>query len=161
MKTVSIRMIVLMFAASLWSTSCKKDDPAPAAGLSAATLEGNWAVTSGEGTEWQEGVGIITPRASDPSLVGYKFVITGSTISVQDISGTVVLGPIAYTLNTTTGVITAGNGASGLGVYTIKNFVAGATMEWDQRDPIAEDFEPQAGCACNLAFQKFFKFAKM
>ncbi len=161
MKTLSIRLMTLLSAVSLVSISCKKDDPAPVAGLSQTALQGSWAIASGEGTEWEEGVGIVTPRAVDPSLVGYKIVIDGSMISVKDISGAVVLGPIAFTLDTSTGVITAGNAASGLGVYTIKNFVAGATMEWDQREPIAEDFEPQVGCGCNLSFQKFLKFAKM
>jgi hypothetical protein len=162
MKNLFTKAATLLIAVAVLSTSCKKDDPAPAAtGLTLQTLEGNWAVTSGEGTEWEEGVGIITPRAADPSLVGYKFSITSSAITVKDISGATVLGPIAYTLNTSTGVLSAGNGATGLGVFTIKNFVAGATMEWDQRDPIAEDYEPQAGCGCNLSFQKFWKFAKM
>lgn len=126
-----------------------------------ATLEGSWAITSGEGTEWREGVGIVTPRATDNSLVGYKIVIAGDQISVKDVSGTVVLGPMTFTLTASTGVINAGNSASGLGVYTIKNFVAGASMEWDQREPIAEDYKPQAGCSCNLSFQKFFKFARL
>lgn len=154
--------MAVLFAASLLSASCKKDDPAPAAtGLTQANLQGNWAIASGEGTEWQEGVGIITPRAADPSLVGYKLEISAATITVKDISGTVVFGPIAYTLNTTTGLITAGNAVSGLGVYTIKNFVAGASMEWEQREPIAEDYEAQAGCGCNLSFQKFFTFARL
>jgi hypothetical protein len=154
-------MLLLLVATVLTSISCKKDDPAPATGLSLSALQGDWAVTSGEGTEWEEGVGIVTPRADDPSLVGYKFSITSTTITVKDITGTTVLGSVAYTLDPTTGVISAGNGASGLGVYTIKNFVAGATMDWDQREPIAEDYEPQSGCGCNLAFQKFLKFAKM
>lgn len=161
MRAPSIIVIALLFGANLLSTSCKKDDPTPAAGLSMATLEGSWAISSGEGTEWEEGVGIITPRAADGSLVGLKIVIEDDMISVKDISGTVLLGPISFTLNTTTGVITAGNGATGLGVYTIKNFVAGASMEWDQREPIAEDYEAEAGCGCNLAFQKFLVFARL
>lgn len=162
MKTSLIRIVAVLLAASLLSTSCKKDEPAPAAtGLTQANLQGNWAVASGEGTEWQEGVGIITPRAADPSLVGYKLEIAATTITVKDISGAVVLGPITYTLNTTTGLLTAGNAVSGLGVYTIKNFVAGTSMQWDQREPIAEDYELQAGCSCNLSFQKFFTFARL
>lgn len=161
MKTISIRFIAILLVAVLVSGSCSKDDPAPAAGLSVATLEGSWAITSSEGTEWQEGVGIITPRAPDNSIVGYAVIFAGNMVSVEDVSGNVLLGPIAFTLNTTTGVITAGNGASGLGVYTIKNFVAGASMEWDQREPIAEDYEPEAGCGCNLSFQKFLKFGRL
>ncbi len=161
MKTLTVRIVIGLMAIQLLSISCKKDDPAPTTSLSTSTLEGNWVVSSGEGTEWKEGSGVITPRAADPTLVGYKFTITGTTITVKDITGATVLGPIAYTLDAATGVITAGNGASGLGVYTIKNFVAGATMDWDQREPIAEDYEPQSGCGCNLAFQKFLKFAKM
>lgn len=159
-KSVYMRMFSLILII-LVCFSCKKDDAPAPAGLSLATLEGSWAITSGEGTEWQEGVGIITPRAVDNSLVGYKIQVDGDVLTVKDISGNVVLGPITITLNTSTGVINAGNAVDGLGVYTIKNFVAGATMEWDQRDPIAEDYEPQAGCGCNLSFQKFFKFARL
>lgn len=166
MKALSIRIIALLFAASVLSTSCKKDDPAPPAAtttLSLETLEGDWVLSTGEGTEWEEGVGIITPRAADGSLVGYKFRFEDDVLTVYDISGTVIFGPINFTLtvtNATTGTFAAGNGATGLGVYTIKNFGT-KSMEWDQREPIAEDYEAQAGCGCNLAFQKFWKFGRL
>lgn len=160
-KHLHLRMLLLGLVVAL-CFSCKKDDPAPTAQpLSMATLEGSWAITSAEATEWKEGAGIITPRAADNSFVGYKLVIAGDQITIKDVSGTVLLGPITFTLNTSTGVINAGNSASGLGVYTVKNFVAGASMDWDQREPIAEDFQAQAGCSCNLSYQKFFKFAHL
>jgi hypothetical protein len=163
MKALSIRFIALLFVASLLSTSCKKDDPAPAATtttLSLETLEGDWVLSTGEGTEWEEGVGIITPRAADASAVGLKFRFEDDVLTVYDISGTVMFGPANFTLDATTGIIDGGPGSTGLGVFTIKNFGA-KSMEWDQREPIAADYEAQAGCGCNLAFQKFWKFGRL
>src|SRR5262245_49508246 len=104
MKTFSIRCMAVLGICIMIAVSCKKDDPAPAATLSTATLTGTWVVTYSEGTEWKEGTGIITPRAAAPDLLGFKFEFTATTLTVKDASGTVLLGPIAYTLTASTGI---------------------------------------------------------
>jgi hypothetical protein len=140
---------------------CNKDEAKPA-GLTSNNLQGSWAITSGEGTEWQKDVGIITPRAADLSLIGYKVEFSGNMMSVKDISGTVVFGPSTWNLDETAGTISIGTDAvNGLGFFTIKNFVAGASMDWDQRNPVDDDYEYKVDCDCFLYFQKFLKFNKV
>jgi hypothetical protein len=141
--------------------ACQKEEAKPA-GLTSNNLQGSWAITSGEGTEWQKDVGIITPRADDPSLIGYKMEFSGNMMSVKDISGTVIFGPSTWNLDETAGTILIGtDAANGLGFFTIKNFVAGASMDWDQRNPVDDDYEYKLDCDCFLYFQKFLKFNKV
>lgn len=141
--------------------ACKEEESKPA-GLSSTTIQGSWAISSGEGTEWKKGVGIITPRANDPSLVGYKMEFTDNMMSVKDVSGTIIFGPSTWNLDETAGTISIGTDAvNGLGFFTIKNFVAGTSMEWDQRDPVDDDYEYKVDCDCFLYFQKFLKFNKV
>lgn len=146
---------------TLLTAACKKEEAAPA-GLSSTTIQGSWAITSGEGTEWRKGDGIITPRANDPSLVGYKLVFEDNMMSVKDIMGNVVFGPSTWNLDDASGTILIGtDGSNGLGFFTIKNFVAGTSMDWDQRDPIDDDYSYKVDCDCFLYFQKFLKMSKM
>ncbi len=157
MKALSIRFITILVGIILLSVSCKKDDPAPAATLQ-TKIQGNWAIATSEGTEWQEGVGIITPRAPEPSLVGSKLMIEDNMFTVKDISGTTLLGPIAFTLDETESEITI----PGLGTFDIEDLVVNTSMNWEQHEPKSpSDYEPQAGCGCNLFFQKFWSLAKM
>ncbi len=142
--------------------SCKKDETPAPAGLTATTIQGNWAISTSEGTEWKKGVGIITPRAAAPDMIGLKLEITATTVTVKDISGTVMFGPITYTLDVTAKTILIGdNGNTGLGLFAISNFVTSTSMAWDQREPIDADYEFKADCTCELYFQKFWTLAKM
>lgn len=143
-------------------SSCKKDETPAPTGLSASTIQGNWAITTSEGTEWKKGEGIITPRAAAPDMIGLKLEITATTITIKDISGTAMGPPITYTLDVTAKTILIGaDGNTGLGLFNISNFVTSTSMAWDQRDPIDADYTFKADCTCELYFQKFWTLAKM
>jgi hypothetical protein len=163
MKTrIDIRWFVWLTGAALLLCACKKDEAPAPAGLSSTSLQGTWAIATSQGTEWKKGVGIITPKAAAADMIGYKIVIAGSTLTVKDISGAVIYGPDSFTLNESAKTILIGaNGNTGLGLFNISNFVAGATMSWDQRDPIDADYTPKSSCSCELYFQKFWTMTKM
>lgn len=161
MKTFSIRAIVLLLAASTVMISCKKDEPAPAA-PAATTLsdkiQGDWAISKSQGVEWQEGVGIITPLADEPDLLGAMIRIEDDMFTVKEISGAVMFGPVAFTLDETENEITIPD----LGTFQIEDLVLNTSMDWDQNEPKNPgDYEPQAGCGCNLFFQKFWTLSKL
>lgn len=161
MKNQIIRAGVMAALVISLLSSCKKEDTvAPSTGVTTANLQGTWIVATAEGTEWKEGAGIITPRAVSTDFIGMKFVFSSTTVTVKDVSNAVIFGPTSFTLNEANKTIDIGNGNTGLGFYSIPNFVAGATMSWDQREPLTEDYGANAGCGCNLAFQKFFTFTK-
>lgn len=164
MKTISTwRCLVILAGFTILVSSCKKEDAAPVAtGLTLTTLQGTWAIATSQGTEWKKGTGIVTPRADDPSMIGLKFVISATQVTVKDIFGTVMYGPESFTFNETDKTILIGaDGNTGLGLFNIADFVAGTSMSWNQREPIDADYSFQAGCACELYFQKFWTFAKM
>jgi hypothetical protein len=163
MKThIDNRWFVLLTGAALLLSACKKDDAPAPAGLSNTTVQGTWAIATSEGTEWKKGTGIITPRAAATDMIGYKAVISGSTITFKDISGTVIFGPESFTLDASAKTILIGaNANTGLGLFNIPNFVAGATMSWDQREPVDADYAPKSSCSCDLYFQKFWTMTKM
>jgi len=157
-------ILVMLAGVSMMFGSCKKEDPAPSNTLTASSLQGTWAVANAEGTEWQKGTGVVTPRASDPGTIGLKLTITGSQITIKDITGAVVYGPATFTFNETDKTILIGaNGNTGLGLFNIADFVSGpaGTMTWNQREPIDADYRPEAGCGCELYFQKFWALVKM
>lgn len=163
MKTrFDYRWLVLMTGAALVFNSCKKDETVAPAGLASSTIQGTWAIATSEGTEWKKGVGIFTPRAAATDMIGYKIVLSGTMITVKDISGAVIYGPVSFTLNESAKTITIGaNANTGLGLFNIPNFVAGATMSWDQREPVDADYTPKSSCSCELYFQKFWTMTKV
>ncbi len=162
MKNQIIRGGLLASLVMLVLVGCKKEDSvAPSTGLSSNNIQGTWVLATAEGTEWKEGAGIITPRAAVPDMIGLKFVFSGTMVTVKDTGGSVIFGPQSFTVNETNKTIDLGNSNTGLGFYTVPNFVAGATMAWNQREPIAEDYETNAGCSCKLSFQKFLTFTKV
>lgn len=162
MKTKSLVYLISLtcFAAAIFA-SCSKEEAKPA-GLNSTTIQGSWLIVTGsEAAEWQKDVGIITPRAAFTELNGYKLSFSGNMMSVLDPPGNVVFGPSTWNLNDATGFIEIGtDAANGLGGFTIKNFVAGISMEWDQRDPVEADYEYKLDCDCFLYYQKFLKLTK-
>lgn len=157
----ALRWIVILTFITLLG-SCKKDETTTPAGLTSNNLQGSWAIVTSEGTEWKKDTGIITPRADDPSLIGYKIVFTDNMVSVKDITGAVIFGPSTWNLNETDKTISIGtDAANGLGMFTIKNFIAGTSMAWDQRNPVDDDYEYKVDCDCFLYFQKFWTLSKV
>lgn len=154
---------VFLAVTTLLLSACKKEDATVTpAGLSNTTVQGTWVIATSEGTEWKKGAGISTPRAAAADMIGLKIVLSGSTITVKDISGAVKYGPDSFTLDASAKTISIGpNANTGLGLFNIPNFVAGASMSWDQREPIDADYAPKASCSCDLYFQKFWTLTKM
>lgn len=144
--------------------ACKKDETVvPAAtGPSNTTLQGTWVIATAQGTEWKKGVGISTPKAATPDFIGLKLTIDGSSVTVKDATNAVIFGPQSMTFYDADDTILIGaNGNTGLGLFKITNFVASATMSWDQREPIDADYSMNASCSCELYFQKFWTFTKV
>ncbi len=157
------RWFVLLAGITVLIGSCKKDEDPAATALNSNNLQGSWAIVTSEGTEWNKDTGITTPRAPEPSIIGYKFVFTDNMVSIKDISGTVIFGPSTWNLDEANSTMLIGTDDSGgLGKYTIKNFVAGTSMAWDQRVPTKDDdYEYKVDCDCFLYFQKFWTMTKM
>jgi hypothetical protein len=165
MKNTFLRIVVFVVTGAVCSlSSCSKSDPAPAAPevLSASTIQGNWTVTTAEGTEWKKGTGISTPRANDPGTLG--IILTISATSVIAKQGSNVLGTFTYTLDVAKSTILIGpDGNNGVGFFTISAFVAGKGMKMDAREPIDADYSLKTGagtCNCSLYFQKFWTLTK-
>jgi hypothetical protein len=160
----NIKYVALAFMAfaMLGLGSCKEAESLAPAGLSATTIQGNWAITTAFGAEWTKGVGITTPKAPETDMVGLKVEISATTVTVKDISGAAILPATTYTFDATAKTILIGpNGNTGLGMFKINDFELGISMAWDQRDPIDADYRPEAGCGCELYYQKFWTLSKM
>ena len=165
MKTSNVRTTILFVSVMLISNACKKDDPAPVStALSAATILGTWKITAAEGTEWGKDTPtgtatITTPRATDSGTVGITITFTGTQATVTKGGSPTIL---PYTLDVANSTILIGaDGNTGLGFYTIKEFVSGSGMKMDQRVPIAADFNTTpSGGGKYLAFQKFWTLTK-
>ena len=145
MKTV----VYVMLAAFVLLESCKKEETtAPSNVLSATTIQGTWKVTVAEGTEWENGVGVTTPRAADPGTVDLVFNI-GPTSAI------ITKGTDTFTFSYTLTVVDATiffppEANTGLGLFAIKDFDT-TSMNWEQRDLIAADNEMRTGpgtCEC-------------
>ena len=149
MKTRPVRILLLTMMTSVILLSCKTDavtpptPTVPSTALSATTILGSWKVTAAEGTEWGKDTptgtaAITTPRANDPSTIDVVLTFVGTDVTGTKGSSS---SSFAYTLDVANSTILMGpDGNTGIGFYTIKDFVGGASMKMEQRIPIAADF---------------------
>jgi hypothetical protein len=155
MKRAISYITVLTLVSITVLLSCKKDDPAPAVTFSQAALAGTWIINPSEGTEWQEGVGIVTPRAAEPDLLNATLEFVGTQVNIKD-SGGVSFGTAAVTVNATDMEITL----DGVGTFEVKNFIAGVSMTMNQKEPSVHSDYEENNPGQFLAFQKFWGLTK-
>lgn len=122
--------------------------------LSNEALKGTWKITVAQGTEWEKGKGIVTPKASSPDDVGRTLTfLLPSEVQIKESNGTSV-GNTGFVLDVANSTLTI----TGVGLFNIKNFVAGKSMEMEQREPIDSDYRDVSGKL--LYFQKFWTLQK-
>lgn len=141
---------MLMLISIVGLVSCKKDDPVSVA-FSLSAISGSWIINPSEGTEWEEGVGIITPRAPEPDLLNATLKITGTEVEVKDSGGT-SFGSFPISVNESDMEVTI----TGVGTFEVKNYIGNVSMTWNQKEPKDHsDFE-EKNPGQFLAFQKFW-----
>ena len=153
MKKLTNNVLLIITSLSmLLLGNCAEDEST--AGLSQNSLQGTWTITVSEGTEWKKDVGIITPRADDPETLNATFVFTGNTFTAtaEDESP---FGTFTFTIDEENSTITVDD----LGFFNVKDFVAGTSMKWEQREPLETDYEERDGGQF-LYYQKFWSFEK-
>jgi hypothetical protein len=150
---LQIRILAITFCTSiLLFSNCTEDEPT--AGLSQNSLQGTWTVTVSEGTEWKQGVGVITPRADDPETLNATFVFNGNSFTATAEGGS-SFGTFTFSVDDENSTIMVDD----LGFFNVKDFVAGTSMKWEQREPLETDYEERDGGQF-LYYQKFWSFEK-
>lgn len=154
----SLSSVALLIALSItWLSSCKKDDPAaivPAA-FSLTGIAGTWIINPSEGTEWEEGVGIITPKAAEPDLLNGTIEIIGTEVKVKDSGGT-LLGAFPISADATNMKVTI----TGVGTFNVSSYVSGVSMYWAQKEPTEHSEYEENNPGQFLYFQKFWTLTK-
>ena len=148
-------MTVLTLVSITVMVSCKKDDPAAAVTFSAAAMAGTWIINPSEGTEWEEGVGIITPHAPEPDILNATLTFSGTEVTGKDSGGT-TLGTFAFSANASAMELTL----TSVGTFDVKNFVAGVSMTLEQKAPTVHADYEEKNPGQFLAFQKFWGLTK-
>jgi hypothetical protein len=150
-----IALLAMVCMATL--VSCKKDEPVVSTALSQEALVGTWQITISQGTEWEKGKGIITPKANEPSLLNATLKFIGSEVTVTSATGTVFV-TTGFTIDAAKSTATI----TGVGLFNIKNYVGGKSMDWEQREPLDTDYEAKStsGGTRFLYFQKFWTMQK-
>lgn len=139
-------------------TSCKKDEPVVSTALSQDALQGTWLITISQGTEWEKTLGIVTPKANEPDLLNGTLKFIGSQVEIKTGTG-VLKGSAAFTVDAVKLTITI----TDIGLFNIKNYVAGKSMNMEQREPnpsVASDYKFNSGGNNYLYFQKFWTTIK-
>jgi hypothetical protein len=149
-----ISLVIIVCLAAL--TSCKKDEPVVSTALSQNALQGTWLITISQGTEWEKNVGIITPKADAPSSLNSTLKFTGSECTGTDAAGK-AFGPLGFTVDAANLTVTL----TGVGLFNIKNYVAGKSMNMEQREPNTDsDYTLNSGNGKHLYFQKFWTMVR-
>lgn len=156
---MQINFITLLVIVCLTAvTSCKKDEPVVASGISQDALQGTWLITISQGTEWEKTLGIITPKANEPDLLNGTLKFIGSQVEIKTGAG-ILKGSAAFTVDAAKSTITI----TDIGLFNIKNYVAGKSMSMEQREPnpsVASDYKFNSQGNNYLYFQKFWTTTK-
>ena len=161
-KTINMKKPInyITLIAIVWLTalsSCKKDEPAVSTALSQDALQGTWLITKSEGTEWEKTKGIVTPKANDPSGLNATLKFKGTECTYTDTAGK--FGSFGFTVDAANSTVTL----TGVGLFNVKNYVAGKSMSMEQREPLDTDYESRpdgSGGSKLLYFQKFWTTTK-
>jgi hypothetical protein len=145
---------------ALASLSCKKDEPAPVVApvvppLSQAAVAGTWKITSAQGVEWQEGVGIVIPLANDPETLNATLVITGTQVTITGADGT-AFGTATITIDAANSTATI----TDLGLFNISAYVGNVSMVWIQHEPNTHSDYSEASPGIFKYFQKYWTLTK-
>ena len=151
MKKVILSIIVLV--AITFFAGCGDDDEPKATTL--ADLGGSWTITEASGTEWQKGVGIVTPKAADPGTVN-NIVVIGLNPTVFQYYNPLLVGTGTIALSGDKVTVTVG---SDVLEFTLKNKTA-TSMQWDQREPNTDSDYRENNPGQFLYFQKFWTLQK-
>jgi hypothetical protein len=156
----SINYIALL--AIVWLTaltSCKKEDIVSLVPnvLSADAIQGTWKITISQGTEWEKTLGIVTPKANEPDLLnGTLKFIPPSEVQIRTSNGT-LMGATGFTVDALDLTIEI----DGIGLFNVKNYVAGKSMNLEQVEPTKDsDYKFNSQGNNYLYFQKFWTTVK-
>jgi hypothetical protein len=150
MKKIILSIIV--FGAIIFLAGCGDDGEPKSTTL--ADLGGSWTITEAFGTEWQKGVGIVTPKAADPGTVN-SIIVIGINPTVFQFYNPLFAGT-GITLSGDKVTIAVG---SDVLEFTLKNKTA-TSMQWDQREPNTDSDYRENNPGQFLYFQKFWTLQK-
>ena len=153
-KFISLLFIVCLIALN----SCKKEDIVsllPTV-LSQDALQGTWLITISQGTEWEKTLGIVTPKANEPDLLNGTLKFIGNEVQIRTGAG-ILKGAAGFTVDAVNSTMTI----TGIGLFNVKNYVAGKSMNLEQREPNTDsDYKFNSQGNNNLYFQKFWTTIK-